>query len=258
MSNVEKAAVTELKALCMSSGKSAKISVNARDFYSLSYRCNGKISVETCKEALFSEGGSVTFIPKGLSYKTEILEDTRMVVVHFKLDRDIDFRNAAVIKTSDGGIPLLFEKLVRDFHVDSPVDFHCMSNFYELLARLEKLSQKEQTKQAPKKIRVIKDYMEKCYSNSSLNVEGIAYEFGISTSYLRREFSRIYGISPVSFLRDVRVGNAKIMLESGYLSITEIAQQCGFSSPSYFIQVFRKIVGQSPDRYRRGLIDDGF
>lgn len=253
MNNTKKAAVTELSAFCTTIKKSARIFVDKRNFYSLSYRYDGKILIDSNGERLFSTGGSITFVPKGLSYYTEIIEDTRMAVIHFKLDRDIDFRNAAVIQTHDNGIRLLFEMLIRNFHIDSPVDFHCMSVFYDLLARLTDASEKETPNQASSKIRAIKAYVEQNYADPSLYIEALAQKFSISTSYLRREFLKAYGISPVSFLRSVRVGNAKNMLESGYLSVTEIAEQCGFSSDSYFIQVFHKLVGESPDRYRRKM-----
>lgn len=253
MNNVERAAVTELNAFYASSKKTDRTFVNKRDFYSLSYRYDGKILVESNGESLFSVGGSVTFIPKGLSYATEIIEDMHMAVVHFKLDKDIDFRNASVIDIHDNGVRLLFEKLIHSFHIDSGVDFSCMAVFYELLARLDEISRTENAKRIPDKIEAIKEHIEKNYGDPTLSVEAIADSFHISTSYLRREFSRIYGSSPITFLRGVRVGNAKNMLESGYLSISDIAEQCGFSSTAYFIQVFHKLVGESPDRYRKSL-----
>ena len=89
----------------------------------------------------------------------------------------------------------------------------------------------------------------------SLGEDGKGVVLGVSTSYLRREFSRAFGVSPIAFLRDVRVANAKNMLESGVLSVGEIAEQCGFASPAYFIQVFHKAVGAPPDRYRRSYTD---
>ena len=209
--------------------------------------------IEDGEKTLISEGGSITFIPKGLSYRTEVLEDTQMAVLHFKTEHDIDFRNAAVFETQDVEIRLLFERLVRDFHVDSPLDLRCMALFYELLAKLERAAREEDSTRVPEKIRRVRKYIATNYQSDRLSIEAIAEEFGISGSYLRREFSRAYGISPIAFLRTVRVGNAKNMLASGYLSIEAIAAQCGFSSTGYFIQVFHKAVGDSPDRYRRRL-----
>ena len=255
MSNIQKAAVTELKVYYASSKTSAQTCVNARDFYSLSYRYEGKIMVESGGERMYSGPGSITFIPKGLPYTTEIVEDMKMAVVHFKLDRDIDFRNAAVISAHDAGIHLLFDKLIRAYHVNCPVDFQCMSVFYEILSRLEHVSQLDGFGAAPDKIRAVREYIEQNFRSREVYIEFLAQKFSISTSYLRREFSRAYGISPVAFLRTVRVENAKNMLESGCLSVDDIAEQCGFSSTSYFIQVFHKTVGESPDKYRRRLRD---
>lgn len=245
------AAVTEVSAFYASARKSDRVTVNARDFYSLTYRYNGKITVETENATLVSGEKSVTFIPKGLDYKTEILDDMRMAVVHFKLDRDVDFRNAATVSVDHAGIPLLFEKLISVSHTDRPVDFHAMATFYELLARLEELTGRENARQVPEKIRRVRKSIERRYADPTLSVSVLAEGLGVSTSYLRREFSRAYGASPVAFLRDVRVANAKNMLESGVLSVGEIAEQCGFASPAYFIQVFHKKVGASPDKYRR-------
>jgi AraC-like DNA-binding protein len=247
-----RAAVTELNAFSFSSGKTAAAIVDERDFYSLSYRYKGRISIEDGEKALISEGGSITFIPKGLSYRTEVLEDTQMAVIHFKLARDIDFRNAAVFETQDAELRLLFERLVRNFRVDAPLDFRCMSVFYELLAKLERTASEDGI-HVPEKIRRAKKYIAQNYQSPQLSIEGVAGELGVSTAYLRREFSRAYGLSPIAFLRNVRIGNAKNMLASGYLSIEAIAAQCGFSGTGYFIQVFHKAVGDSPDRYRRRL-----
>lgn len=251
---MERGAITEIKVYSTSSKKGGRVFVPQRDFYSLTYRYSGKILVEANGETVYSDSGSVMFVPKGLSYNTEILENMSMAVIHFKLDRDIEFRNPAVLKIQDNGIKQLFDSILRNYHVDVPIDFRCMSLVYELFARLEEIRIGNNTSKTYDRIRAVKEYIEQRYSDPSVYIESIAREFGVSTSYLRREFSRIYGISPVVFLRDVRVNNSKNMLESGYLSVEEIAEHCGFSSASYFIQVFHKTVGETPARYRKGLI----
>ena len=253
MNNMDRAAVTELNAFFASAKKTDRVWVDKRDFYSLSYRYAGRITVDDGNGILSSEAGSITFIPKGVSYKTEILEDMRMVVVHFKLDRDINYRNASVIFPGDAGFHLLFERIVHDFHTDKAVDFRCMSAFYELLARLEELSLTEDGSRVPEKIRLIRKYIERNYADPTLSISMLAEHFGISTSYLRREFRNAYHTTPIAFLQSVRLGNAQNMLASKYLSIGEIAEQCGFSGASYFIQVFRKAMGESPDKYRKRI-----
>lgn len=255
MDNTKRSAVTELRAFFASTKKTDKKSIDKRDFYSLSYRYSGKVLIESNGEKMYSDAGSITFVPKDMPYVTEIVEDMGMAVVHFKLHEDIDFRNAEVFKVNDVGTRILFEKLVSISRADSTVDLISMSVFYELLAKLDELSRRNSTKQIPEKIARIKARIERRYFDPSLSIESVADEMGISTSYLRREFSRAYALSPIAFLRSVRISHAKNMLESGYLSICEVAEQSGFSSTSYFIQVFHKEVGVSPDKYRKALFE---
>ncbi len=253
MGNIKTANLTELTALFSSSKKTGKAFVSKRDFYSLSYRYSGKVLIEENGKSMFSEKGSITFIPKGVSYTTQIVEDMNMALIHFKLDNDTDFHNSEVVEIKDASVRLLFEKVIHNFHINSPVDFHCLSAFYELIARLDDISKKESTKKIPEKIQKAKEFMEQEYSDPSVYIESVAEKFGISTSYLRREFLRGYGTTPIDFLRAVRIGNAKNLLMLEHLSVSEIAVQCGFSSDSYFIQVFRKTVGESPTKYRQRI-----
>lgn len=255
MRSENRAAVTELRVFRGVSVKSKRISVKERDFYSLSYRYCGKAWFKSKENELVSEANSITFMPKNISYETEILEDTQIAVIHFKLDRDIEFRNPATIDVSDKEIRLLFEKLLQNTRTasESTVDFSAMSAFYELLSKLESLEKIKSSETTPRKIRLAKEYMNDGFSDALFSIESLAESLGVSASYLRREFSRAYGKSPIAYLRELRVACAKELLQSGYLSISEIAAQSGFSSTSYFIQVFHKTVGYSPAKYREEM-----
>ena len=254
MNSLDKVPVTEISAFYASTKKSDKVLVEARDFYSISYRYSGKVLVETQREQLTSEKNSITFVPKSVSYKTEVIEDTRMAVIHFKLASDTNFRNASVMTLDRVDVQSLFEKVILCFHAESPSDFRCMAAFYELLASLEDISQKERTGQASDKIRLIKESMEREYADPLISITSLSDRFSISTSYLRRDFLKAYGRSPIAFLRALRIANAKNMLMSEYLSVADVAEQCGFSSASYFIQVFHQTVGESPERYRKRFL----
>ena len=53
------------------------------------------------------------------------------------------------------------------------------------------------------------------------------------------------------YLTDVRVRHAMRLLSDTGESVSKIASDCGFSSPNYMSDTFRKIIGKSPSEYRR-------
>ncbi|MDL2288094.1 helix-turn-helix transcriptional regulator [Oscillospiraceae bacterium OttesenSCG-928-F05] len=56
---------------------------------------------------------------------------------------------------------------------------------------------------------------------------------------------------PLRFLNSYRLERSMSLLQQTELSITEIAQQCGFSGPSYFAELFMREKGLTPSTYRR-------
>ena len=69
--------------------------------------------------------------------------------------------------------------------------------------------------------------------------------------YMVHAFTRYKGVSPISYLINRRIDEAKELLTHSNLPIAKIAQSVGFSSQSYFSQVFRKEVHMTPGAYRK-------
>lgn len=72
----------------------------------------------------------------------------------------------------------------------------------------------------------------------------------VSASSLTRKFKTELGISPIEYLIEIRIQKAKNMLIRKSLSVTQIAQVCGFSSSAHFSSCFQKRVGVSPKEYQ--------
>ncbi|PRB13253.1 helix-turn-helix transcriptional regulator [Microbacterium sp. MYb62] len=98
-------------------------------------------------------------------------------------------------------------------------------------------------------IRRVRDRMDREYA-SPLNVEDLARAVHLSPGYLSREFRRIYGESPYSYLMTRRIERAMTLLRRGDLSITDVCFTVGFSSLGTFSTRFSELVGVSPRTYR--------
>ncbi|APW31683.1 AraC family transcriptional regulator [Prevotella intermedia ATCC 25611 = DSM 20706] len=84
--------------------------------------------------------------------------------------------------------------------------------------------------------------------NSDLNVETISHEMGISRAQLYRKIKSITGISPNDIIREARLRRADRLLETTDKSVSEIAYEAGFSSPSYFTKCYREFFGRTPNK----------
>ena len=83
-----------------------------------------------------------------------------------------------------------------------------------------------------------------------LTLEQLAQEAHINKYYLSHAFKREYGVSPINYMISRRIEESKYLLAETDLSMSQIAQLLGFSSLSYFSQVFRRTQQTSPMEYR--------
>lgn len=81
-------------------------------------------------------------------------------------------------------------------------------------------------------------------------VEELSERLAVSKSHLIRCFTAAMGRSPGEYLREVRVEQAKRLLEHRGDSIDTVASMVGYAGANYFCRVFRRVVGESPARYR--------
>ena len=84
-----------------------------------------------------------------------------------------------------------------------------------------------------------------------LTLDSLSEEAHINKYYLSHAFKREYGISPINYMNYRRIEESKYLLAETDLSLSQISQLLGFSSLSYFSQVFRKTQGVSPLEYRQ-------
>ncbi|GAA2494633.1 GlxA family transcriptional regulator [Streptomyces gobitricini] len=84
-------------------------------------------------------------------------------------------------------------------------------------------------------------------------LDDIAARAGMSTRTLNRRFREQTGTTPLQWLHRARVRRAQYLLETTSSSVERIAWQCGFGSPTAFRERFRRVVGTSPQGYRKAF-----
>ncbi|OAF18602.1 helix-turn-helix domain-containing protein [Bradyrhizobium neotropicale] len=86
---------------------------------------------------------------------------------------------------------------------------------------------------------------------STLSLQAIAAELGLSVSHFSRAFRVSTGLPPHQWLLQQRVKAAKQLMSVRDLPLSEIAISAGFANQSHFTRVFSAVVGVSPGAWRR-------
>ena len=74
---------------------------------------------------------------------------------------------------------------------------------------------------------------------------------GIPERTLKRRFKAATGSTLIAYLQNLRVEEAKRLLESGQKPVDEISEEAGYSDTSFFRRVFKRLTGLTPSHYRR-------
>ena len=97
---------------------------------------------------------------------------------------------------------------------------------------------------------VVRRYID-LHFKEALTLEQLADEVHMNKYYLSHAFKREYGVSPINYMITRRIEESKYLLAETDLPMSQIAQLLGFSSLSYFSQVFRRSQNTSPLEYRK-------
>ena len=96
----------------------------------------------------------------------------------------------------------------------------------------------------------VADYVNANMKSGKISIDRIADHFCMSRKTFSRRITAATGESPISYITQVKMKKAKLLLNTTTLSVKEIAFECGFDEPNYFIYVFRKTYGMTPQQFR--------
>jgi len=99
-------------------------------------------------------------------------------------------------------------------------------------------------------IHKISEYIRNNFGHE-LTLKSLSQEFFISEGHLSRKFKQVTGLGINQYMTYVRISQAEKQLIDSDLTVTEIAELCGFCGSTYFSSVFRKSKGITPLAFRK-------
>lgn len=93
--------------------------------------------------------------------------------------------------------------------------------------------------------------------DSGINVKEILLKSGYAEDYIRACFKRNVGFTPKEFLTKVRIEHAcsLINIYGKTMSLSEVAEKCGYLDYVYFSRKFKSVTGTSPKNYLNNILE---
>ncbi len=231
---------------------------NNRTTYSLALKLEGTSYYYCNGENILSDAQHLILISKDARYSYESLEKGRCIMIEFDAELDCEpfsFYSYTLAEKNIQEVAKNFLSISRIW--DSKKENYilkCKSKFYKIL---DLASSKPESAYIPASTKDILntavDYMHMHYDDINISNDSLADMSNISTVYFRKLFTKTFGISPIKYLKKIRMQKAKELLMADSGSISDIARLTGFTSISTFSKVFKAENGFSPTEYGKQI-----
>lgn len=215
--------------------------------------------------------GEACLVPRGLPHK-EVVEENKVmfknivvmyihdgIAIHFAVVKpEVSFPSIdeyQAFYTEEGYRTFQYLNDAVEFsHLGYPTSHPLVK--YPFLTALHSIQRiilktKEKESNLHHKVSLCKGIILSQLSDPKLNIRTLAKKVGTSADYLGRLFQKEAGCSLNFYIQQQRILMARELLTKSDLDINQVCHQAGFSDPSYFTKVFKKMVQISPKEYRK-------
>ncbi|MBQ1366656.1 MAG: helix-turn-helix domain-containing protein [Firmicutes bacterium] len=242
-------------------------------FHELFVLTEGSCTVLIGQHMYRMQAGDIALIPARTLHKTDYLDNglhTKYVISLTKATAaEIDYflgeeLTPLCLKAGMVTIPtqrreaiyLLLDRMLYEYE-NQPPHAHSVTKacLCELLISILRYRTQEEEKDGiiDERIERIQEVTRYLYDHQAeeITLPQLASHFAVSPSHLSRTFKDVTGFRLREYLIHLRIQRACDLLLSTTLSVTEIADRCGFNDSNYFGDAFRKAIGVSPRDYRK-------
>ena len=205
------------------------------------YKSNGKV--------IRSNASNMVILPRGCSYEWQCTAAGHFAIMEFDCDAKHREPVSFKVRNSDA-IMKLFKNMEHRRNLKAPLsELETIRDAYSIiLATAQGEADKYIPSHKQQKIAPVIDYISANY-NKPITNKVLSEISGMSTVYMRKLFTEIMGMPPISYARKLRIEKAKEMLKSDYGTLSDLALALGYSGLYDFSRDFKKHTGYPPSKY---------
>lgn len=219
--------------------------VSPREYSALAFRIKGTATITVGNDSYFVNENDILYLPQNIAYTAEYT-DTEMLVIHFQTEVS-DVAPQVFSISNEQKIYKSFLTAHTIWQNKAPgYEAFVLSKLYDILGVLCEIQTKVNL---PDYFLKAVSYINTSFKSSSINIEDICKRTGISATYLRVLFKKYYQKSPMEYITNLRLENARNLISCGF-SVENAALESGFNDSKYFARVVKKYFGCTPRELR--------
>ncbi len=244
--------------------------LHSHKLYEMFHVLHGNITLVADTERTFMNRGDTVIIAPGTTHTTNIHPDTKRFCMIFAVEKNPSVQGSNVYDA--------FQKILADDFVwlDSPLLGSCFNRcaeyiqcdysekdelitacLHEIMALIKATnSHGEETMQIARpsdndnsRTYVVDRYFTHSFQHGSLTE--LSELLHLSSQQTQRIIKKMYGQSFSERLTMMKMQLAKSLLQETKLSVTQIAEKCGYTGPNGFFVAFKKYYGQTPNKLKK-------
>ena len=232
---------------------------DGRNSYGIVYCIEGEADyIFSGGERCTVKSGELIFLAPSAAYSIKTKKYFKHYTVNFKIRKELSELSLLGaefwhLKTENPELYRhLFKSLITHWKLKkSCFEMRSFACLYEIVANFgSEICEQKHSANAHKRLAPAKEYIDKNYC-LPIDLNLLANLSNMSTTNFRREWTKLYEISPMQYRDKVRLDYAKEYLLSGYYTVGEVSLKCGFSDANYFIRFFKKHTGISPLKFTK-------
>ena len=130
--------------------------------------------------------------------------------------------------------------------------FDAQYYFYRILKKIENYNSPKRGGDLAAKVQ---EFIENNAANID-NLDDICHKLNYSKDYVIRAFKKRFNITPYQYIKYCKINFAKELLRTTNLTISQIAENCGYSDETVFYRTFKSVSGKSPAVWRDETKED--
>lgn len=224
-----------------------------RGYDILSFRLKGRGKFITKNETITVKPGDVLYIPKNTEYHQKSSDET-VIAVHFI---NYSFKKSNKMEIIRPEASHYIEEIFKNMYdcwkeKKQGHRYRCMSLLYDLLYTLncQETSQIIDSITHDSKMNSVIDYIHSNFRYGTIDISELADMCSVSSTYFRKMFKKIHGVSPSQYIINLKLEFASHLLSSNLYTVAEVSHKSGFNDTKYFSKLFKQSFGITPKKYQ--------